>query len=179
MKGSSPLAAEVFRAVRRWRASPDSCPRPSKSDRGGLNVTIVRCVIATLSIAVMIGCGPPPAGPTDPLSGRWSGAIVDRAAGTGVLQLDLTQSQGAVTGSWIATFSSGGPNGSGTVGGTLGGSNLLLSLVPQTMLACAGGVKLSGTITLVGSVDADHLKGTYSAFTCGGAAAGTVDLTRP
>jgi hypothetical protein len=121
------------------------------------------------------------AGPTAPstkLDGTWSGAIDDAARGSGTIALTVSQVQVGIAGRWAARFVSPPLEREGTLSGVANASAVSLFLTPSDPLTCPSGVVLSGTLSLTATVSGDHMVGTYTVLTCGGAASGTMDATR-
>jgi hypothetical protein len=137
-----------------------------------------RILVCCLLLASFAACSSGPAAPTGGLDGTWSGTLTDSASGSGTAQLVLTQTSAGVSGTFVIAFPDASRNRSGTAGGTLAASVLVLTLSPSAPLACSPGVTLSGTISATATIVGNRMTGTYSSFTCGGAIGGTIDVTR-
>ncbi len=135
-----------------------------------------------VAVTVLVMCGMAcadsnPASPSGALSATWTGAVVDSASGAGTAKLVLDQQGAAVSGTFLTTF--GGVVGrEGPTQGTAGASTVSLFFTPPAPLVCGAGVTLSGTLSLALALSGNRLTGSYSGLTCGGAATGTLDLTR-
>lgn len=129
-------------------------------------------------LATLAGCSSGPAAPSSLLDGTWSGTFSDSGSGAGSAKLVLTQTAAGVAGTFAITFSDATKDRSGTVGGTVAASLLVLTLSPSAPVVCSPTVTLSGTLSATLTVAGNRMTGTYSSFTCGGAAGGSVDIAR-
>jgi hypothetical protein len=139
----------------------------------------MRAIAVFIVLAVLFGaaCGNSPSSPSSQLDGRWRGTI-SRAGVVGTVLLEMTTSGASVAGTWSSDFDDNGADQAGAIAGTVAGPNVSLFLAPAVPLSCEAGPPLSGTLTLNGVVDGNRLQGDYSAFTCGGAATGRIEVVR-
>lgn len=135
---------------------------------------IVVCGVVLVSLAA---CSSGPAAPSGGLDGTWLGTMTDSVSGPGTLKLVLTQTSAGVAGTFVLAFADVSQNRSGAAGGTLAASVLVMTLTPTAPLVCSPGVTLSGTVSTTMTVSGNRMTGTYSAFTCGGAIGGNIDVT--
>ncbi len=135
-------------------------------------------VMACVLIGGVSACGrDTPAEPTSWLDGTWRGTITRNGA-AGTITLHMTQSGAGVTGTWTADLDGLALDQTGSIGGTLTGSTLVLFLSPTTPLTCGSGTTLSGTLAMTGSLAGDRLAGDYVVFGCESVATGRIDATR-
>jgi hypothetical protein len=131
-----------------------------------------------LSCGVLVlwaGCSSSPEAPSGALDGTWSGTMT--GDGGGGITLVLAQNGAGIAGTFQWRSTDGTQTRAGEAGGTLAGSVLSLSL-SGTPLVCPGGITLSGVVSATVTVNGSRMAGSYAAFTCGGAAAGTVEVAR-
>ena len=104
------------------------------------------------------------------LSGTWTGSATSTLTSVvGSVRATMTQVGSSLSGTWSVNYPSVGTN-SGTLGGTVTGSAVSVTLYPANPARCAQ----SMTATLRGS----SLRGTWSTINCTVSASGSVSLTR-
>lgn len=102
------------------------------------------------------------------VAGTWSGTLVDSLAGPGTVQFTIDQSgASALTGTWTIKFPAAANSVTGTLAGTLSGSNVSLTLTPNNTAGCSQSV----AVTVSGS----NMSGTY-AYNCVSIETGTLTL---
>ena len=134
-------------------------------------------VVLTVLEAVVIGCRSR-TGPTDEIAGAWIGTIADSAAGAGAMDMTLKRVGPALSGSWSATFTASGERRSGTINGTLVGSNVSMIFGYEPPMVCAGGERLESTMAFNGTLSAGGVSGAYVTLTCSSARTGTIEMKR-
>ena len=117
------------------------------------------------------GCGSSPSSPSSTsIAGTWTGSINDSAYGAGSVRLTFNQSGGPLTGTWSATFANGVLTNTGSLSGSMNGSDISAVLTPTDPLACPYNV----TATRTGNT----ITGTYAAFNCTASVTGSVNVTK-
>lgn len=122
--------------------------------------------------------------PPADLAGTWSGTITSDVAGTGTLQLTITQmsliltppgkgAQEALGGRWSTSFTEPAFDDSGTVTGTAWSANTDLTLA-LTDSATACEIDLTGSRTA-----APSLNGTFMSSRCAKAQSGSFVVAKP
>jgi len=122
-------------------------------------------------------CSPQPSSPSGALDGTWAGTMTGDGSEAGGVTLVLAQTGAGVSGTFVMTRPSA-PDRTGVVTGTLAAPVVLLTFASPAPLVCSPTVTLSGTLSATMTLNGSRMTGTYSAFTCGGAVGGTIDLTR-
>jgi hypothetical protein len=135
----------------------------------------VRTVVAVGFFLASVACGgrssSTPTGPTiSSVAGTWVGTTKDSVAGTGNIQVTISQNDAALTGTWASTFADISNNNGGTLGGTISGSSVSVVLTPSDPVTCS----FSVTATVSGS----SMAGTYATTNCNVAVTGSVSLTK-
>jgi hypothetical protein len=139
----------------------------------------VRRVIGVLLVAGGVASCHSPAGPSaTTVDGRWTGTIAGLPAGSGSVDLALTQNGPGVAGTYALTFGDPAQNRSGDASGTIAANLITLALASPAAIVCSPSVSLSGTITTTLTRSGDRLSGSFAGFTCDGAISGTLELTR-
>lgn len=136
----------------------------------------LRFAVLGLALGTM-ACGSSPSSPTASLTGTWQGTQT-RGGVAGAVTLQMTQTGAGVAGTWSAVIDGVGPPQTGSLGGTVVGSVISLSMTPSAPLVCSPSIMLSGTLSMTGTVADNHLTGDYVVFLCDGAATGRIDVTR-
>jgi hypothetical protein len=136
--------------------------------------------IGVLLCGIAAGCvgKADPVAPGTALTGVWVGAVDGGGAATGTVRLVLTQMGAGVSGTFETSFPDVSLNRSGAAGGTILGDRLTVTLTPGTAVVCSASITLTGAVSAVLTIAGDRMTGPYTAFTCGGAVAGTVDVHR-
>jgi hypothetical protein len=99
------------------------------------------------------------------------------ASDSAVVTLVLAQTGAGVSGTFAITRPSAADR-TGVVTGTLAAPVVLLTFSSPMPLVCSPTVTLSGALSATMTLNGSRMTGTYSAFTCGGAIGGSIDLTR-
>jgi hypothetical protein len=130
-----------------------------------------RVVLLVLTIALAVGCGYGTT-PSAPLTGTWNGTLTDSVAGAGTFASTITESGSSLSGMYTDTFPNlPSANNSGTVSGTVNGSNVTLTTTPSSSLICgvtetgtlnAANTQVSGTYASLTSCTATHTTGSFS-----------------
>ena len=126
---------------------------------------------------VASGCGSsaPTSPSTQSIAGTWSGSIINTTpAGqpNGNVVLTLAQTGSTLSGTWSTTYpTSPSSNNAGTLTGSLSGSGASFTLSPSNPTLCP----YSATATVTGS----SMAGTFAAFNCTIAVAGSFSVTKP
>ncbi len=132
-----------------------------------MRATIRPFLVGVLLIAVGSGCGPNPNQPSS-ITGTWVGTVVSSTLGNVSMQLSLTQSGSAVTGTFAQTAPGAQSSFGSTLTGTLNGSTL-------NMVLTFGGTCVR---TWTGTWSGTILSGTYLASgSCGNLDQGTFSVT--
>jgi hypothetical protein len=95
---------------------------------------------------------------------------VDSVGGRGTARATIRQDGNQLTGTWASTFPNAAYNNGGSLGGTVSGSAVSLTLYGPNQSVCPFRV----TATWSG----DRMIGTYAAFNCTIAITGSVDMRR-
>ena len=117
--------------------------------------------VSLLLCTMLLGCGGSPSSPSAAaanLSGTWAGPLTSTLVGNGTVQVTLNQSGSSLSGTWLSTFPDPSNNNSGSLSGTVNGSNVSATLTPSDPTNCP----LNVTATVNGNV----MTGTYAAFNC-------------
>lgn len=122
-------------------------------------------------------CSSPPSAPSGALDGTWAGTMTGDASDSAVVTLVLAQTGAGVSGTFAITRPSAADR-TGVVTGTLAAPVVLLTFSSPMPLVCSPTVTLSGALSATMTLNGSRMTGTYSAFTCGGAIGGSIDLTR-
>jgi hypothetical protein len=93
--------------------------------------------------------------PTVSLTGTWAGTTMDPALGTGNIQMTISQSDSALSGTWSSTFSDAGPHWNGTLDGSVGTSNFSATLLNSPAPPC------QYLVTAAWNAAATQIVGTY------------------
>ena len=134
------------------------------------SVQLVHILFICILLSALPGCGGDDDG-DDSLSGTYVGTIQDAFAGTGTLQVTVSQSGSSLSGTFQSTFANPQQNNSGSISGTVNGEVVTVTLTPSVAAFCP----FNATLT---REDDDELTGTYVAFNCTVADNGTIDITR-
>lgn len=134
-----------------------------------------RLVVVTILVSLVsfhaAGCGSSPSSPSSTsIAGTWTGSINDSALGPGSVRITFNQSGGPLTGTWSATFANGALTNTGSLSGSMNGSDISAILTPTDPLACPYNV----TATRNGNT----ITGTYAAFNCTASVSGSVSVTK-
>jgi hypothetical protein len=86
------------------------------------------------------------------------------------VRITFNQSGGPLTGTWSATFANGVLTNSGSLSGSMNGSDISAILTPTDPLTCPYNV----TATRNGNT----ITGTYAAFNCTASVTGSVNVTK-
>jgi hypothetical protein len=137
----------------------------------------------TACLLVVTACHKPsPAAPempaTLPLTGSWTGTIVDSVAGSGTVRLTIAQSTLGVTGDWMTTFQDAGHNKVGELSGTPINASIIFFLKPTPPASLCGNATYDGTMNVTGTFTSTHLTGHYVILTCTGVITGTIDAIK-
>jgi hypothetical protein len=135
-------------------------------------------IVAACCVTACGGSTPVAPDTTFPLAGTWAGALTDDGLGAGTVSLVLSQTAAGVSGTFAVTSVVPALVQSGTVGGTAGGSNVLLYLTPGTPLVCSPALTLTGTLGAALTLSNGRMTGRYFAPACSGQRAGSLDLRR-
>jgi hypothetical protein len=137
---------------------------------------VLMTIVAACGVTACGGSTPVAPDTTFPLAGTWVGALIDDGGGAGTVNVVLTRTAAGVSGTFAITSTAPGLAQSGTVGGTAGGSSVLLYLTPGTPLVCSPALTLTGTLGAALTVSDGRMAGRYFAPTCSGQRAGSLDL---
>ncbi len=109
----------------------------------------------TAAVVSLAGCGGSTAPSQVGWDGVWNGTVTDLLAGTGSLQLTLSQSGDALNGTIVITITSAQLALQGTLTGTVSGDSLRATAVSsQAAFPC--------TLALTGTRAGNTLNGTYT-----------------
>jgi len=110
-------------------------------------------VVLVLLLAVASGCAPNPTRPSS-ITGTWVGTVASNIVGNLSMQLTLTQSGTAVSGTFTQTVPGAASSFGGPLTGTIDGSALSLALnfgtCTRTWTGTWSGTTLSGTYVASG-----------------------------
>ena len=136
----------------------------------------LRRLIFTVAV---VACGRSATGGSTPnLAGSWSGTISSATAGNGTLSFSMTQRglsllppgvgvEGELTGTWSTTFANPASNGTGTLSGSVLGSDVSITFTPNVPGTCP--FTMTGT-----AAGASAINGTYVSTNCTVASSGTI-----
>ncbi|HEV3139481.1 MAG TPA: hypothetical protein VGY57_03140 [Vicinamibacterales bacterium] len=113
--------------------------------------------IAAVVAAIACGSSTSPSPPVN-IAGTWNGTVSDSQLGTGTVTATINQSNSAVAGTWAASYANAANNNSGTLAGTVDGSNVSMTLKPSAPGSCA--------ILLSTTSDGRTMNGNYSTVNC-------------
>jgi hypothetical protein len=133
----------------------------------------LRVVLVILSLAATVNCGgSSPSAPSTPsLTGTWVGTETDTVAGTGVLQSTVSQSGSTLSGTYSLTFPNPIFSNSGTLTGTVNGSNVSMTATPGSAAICpaldtatvnGAGTQITGTYVGVSTCNLTHQTGSFT-----------------
>jgi hypothetical protein len=138
-----------------------------------------RRLMAIAAACCVMACGgSTPVSPdaSFPLAGTWAGVLADDGGGEGTVSMVLSQTAVGVSGTFAVASAAPALAQSGTVGGTAGGSSVLLYLTPGTPLVCSPALTLTGTLGAALTLSNGRMTGRYFAPACSGQRAGSLDL---
>lgn len=116
--------------------------------------TVLITRVVTIAIAaVLISCGSDAStAPGANIAGNWSGALTNSVVGDGSLTLTIVQSADSLSGTWATTFPTLVNNSSGSVAGSIHGTQITAKLASDNRSICSteitatlNGVTISGT----------------------------------
>jgi hypothetical protein len=137
-----------------------------------------RILTAILMTLVLCGCHSH-TGPSDMVTGNWKGTIVDAVSGTGTFEATIDRKGPGISGTWSARFQTGGEQRSGSLGGTLVDTKLVIVFSYNPPMVCANGATIESTMAFEGTLRADAWSGSYVTLTCSNVRTGSIDVTRP
>jgi hypothetical protein len=138
----------------------------------------VLTIVASVCLTACGGATPVSPGTTFPLAGTWAGSLTDDGGESGTVSLVLSQTAAGISGTFAVTSTAPAVAQSGTVGGTAGGSSVLLYLTPGAPLLCSTGTTLTGTLGAALTLSNGRMTGRYFAPACSGQRVGSLDLRR-
>lgn len=130
-----------------------------------------RVAVVLITIAMGAACGGPPAAPSDPYAGVWTGTIQDDRAGTGRLTITLSDTIN-LAGSWAAELTGIALSGSASLA-----PGFAVDPARRFVMTC-GAVPSGGSILFMPSLEGSTLEGRYLGLGCGNLTQGTARLTR-
>jgi hypothetical protein len=131
----------------------------------------LRIILACAALAGAAACGSSTA-PSTPVNieGTWKGTVSDSQLGTGTVTAIINQSNAAVTGTWAAVYANPANNNSGSLSGSVDGSNVSILLKPSAVNSC--GIQLTATS------DGSSMNGNYSTVQCTETVTGQIKVTK-
>ena len=108
--------------------------------------------------------------PPPEIAGIWVGSIVAESGGEGKFSLSITQTEGALKGSWKFELPTGGKKGSVT-GSVRGGGGLTLDLSPKAAYG-------ECMYLVYGTVNEDTITGSLSGTDCSPPKKGKINLSK-
>jgi hypothetical protein len=137
-----------------------------RGTRGPLTAVVLRATLLALVLGGLSGCGTG----DESLSGAWLGTFSQEAQERqGTMRLTLSQSGGALGGTWEAEFPPGLRYG-GTVEGSVSGSAVSVRLLPDDPEICPYDWRATS--------GGGRITGRYAAFDCRVDIVGEIDVRR-
>jgi hypothetical protein len=116
------------------------------------------------------GCATSPSATGE--AGAWAGTVVSTPFGSGTLVFSLSDSSGALSGTWTLSYPNTADNNSGSLVWTLNGSAVTLTLTPNVPVPASCVYNLTGTIT-----NTTSMSGSYATVNCTLADSGSFSAT--